>query len=408
MSAIGDTLVFVALPWYALQSTGSPALTGLVGAATASAAVIGGILGGPIVDRLGFFRSSVVADIAAAAPVAALVIVDSVATLAYWQLIALAFASALFDLPGLSARQNVLPLLTAGGSAVESGRATGLYFALQRAGFMVGAPVAGLLMAAWGFSAALLLNIGSFAASAVAVGLAAALCRRGRTRLRAAAPAPANGNGYRAELMVGFRCIRSNPLLLLIVWAAIVLSLLDAPFLAVILPVYVERAFGDSGSFGLLVGAFGGGMLLGSVLYGMVGHRLPRMRVIALTLAVIAAAYLTLAAVRSFPGAVAAVAVMGLAAGPINPILVSVIQQQVPARLVGRVMASLFALVLATAPIGRAGAGALLAWVSPIALLLGIGGGYLLVTAALLSARAFRAADTKAAVPEEARAERGF
>jgi predicted MFS family arabinose efflux permease len=68
---VGNLMVFVAGPWFVLETTGSAARTGIVSGALAMGAVIPAVLGGPLVDRLGFKRSSVLADLASAAAVAA-------------------------------------------------------------------------------------------------------------------------------------------------------------------------------------------------------------------------------------------------------------------------------------------------------------------------------------------------
>jgi MFS family permease len=64
-------MVFVAGPWFVLETTGSAARTGIVTGALALGTVIPAVLGGPLVDRLGFKRSSVLADLASAWAVAA-------------------------------------------------------------------------------------------------------------------------------------------------------------------------------------------------------------------------------------------------------------------------------------------------------------------------------------------------
>ena len=62
ISQVGNSMTIVAGPWFVLQTTGSAAKTGLVGAAFALGLLVP-ILGGPLVDRLGFQRGSVVTDL---------------------------------------------------------------------------------------------------------------------------------------------------------------------------------------------------------------------------------------------------------------------------------------------------------------------------------------------------------
>ena len=60
----------IALPWLVLVTTGSPALTGLVGFAEMAPYVLAQALGGPLTDRLGARRVSITADLLSAVTIA--------------------------------------------------------------------------------------------------------------------------------------------------------------------------------------------------------------------------------------------------------------------------------------------------------------------------------------------------
>ena len=62
---------FVAIPWYVLETTGSATLTGVVAALTFAPTVLATFFGGGIVDRLGFRRTSILADVASGVTTAA-------------------------------------------------------------------------------------------------------------------------------------------------------------------------------------------------------------------------------------------------------------------------------------------------------------------------------------------------
>ena len=62
VSLVGSQLTLVALPWFVLQITGSPTQTGLTGSFLALPQFISGILGGAVIDRLGYRRVSLAAD----------------------------------------------------------------------------------------------------------------------------------------------------------------------------------------------------------------------------------------------------------------------------------------------------------------------------------------------------------
>ena len=68
VSQVGNMMIMVAVPWFVLETTGSAARVGLTGAAIGVGAILAAVLGGPLVDRLGFRRASVFADLACATP----------------------------------------------------------------------------------------------------------------------------------------------------------------------------------------------------------------------------------------------------------------------------------------------------------------------------------------------------
>ena len=63
ISLIGSTLTMIALPWFVLQTTGSAAMTGLAGFFVMLPGFVAGIFGGRLVDRLGYKRVSMIADL---------------------------------------------------------------------------------------------------------------------------------------------------------------------------------------------------------------------------------------------------------------------------------------------------------------------------------------------------------
>ena len=104
-------MAIVALPWFVLETTGSAARTGIVSGALALGAVIPAVLGGPLVDRLGFKRSSVLADLASAAVVAAVPLLHLAGVLQFWQLVVLVFVLSSVNAQGDTARYALVPFL---------------------------------------------------------------------------------------------------------------------------------------------------------------------------------------------------------------------------------------------------------------------------------------------------------
>jgi len=113
---------------------------------------------------------SIVADLASAAAVAAIPLLHSTVGLELWELMLLVFLGALLDAPGATARVSLLPdLVELAGVRME--RANGIRGAIQQVSWLVGAPLGGILVAAFGATTALWLDAASFLVSAALVGL---------------------------------------------------------------------------------------------------------------------------------------------------------------------------------------------------------------------------------------------
>src|SRR5579884_2954839 len=171
VSLVGSMLTMVALPWFVLQTTGSPTKTGLTGFFVALPNFVAGIFGGTLVDRLGFKRSSVVADLVSGLGIAAVPLLYDTVGLAFWQLLALVFVGSLLEIPGLTARRSLLPELAAlARQPLE--RVNAAYEGNQYLSQLAGPPIAGILIGVLGASNVLWLDAASFAISAAVVAVA--------------------------------------------------------------------------------------------------------------------------------------------------------------------------------------------------------------------------------------------
>lgn len=384
VSLVGNVAALVAIPWFVLQETGRPALAGLVGFFAFLPPIVAGLLGGALVDRLGFRTASIVADLSSAAAVAAIPLLHATVGLSLAALYALVFLGALLDAPGATARRALLPdVAELGRMRIE--RATGIREGIQRGSVLVGAPLAGVLVAGLGAIEMLWLNAASFLISATLVGRAVPAAVRHEQE--------DDGGGYFARLASGLRFVRRDRLIRAVLLTVLLTNFLDAPLTPVLLPVFVDEAFGSPVSLGFILGTFGGFALLSSLAFSAIGHRLPRRRTFVLAFIAASVPYLALASLPPLGVTLAIAAAWGLAAGPLNPVLGVVAYERVPAHLRGRVFGVGAAGSFAAIPLG-----ALLGGVAVEALgirltLVGIGACYLAVTAFGLVNPAFREMD---------------
>ena len=386
VSLTGNTVARIAIPWFVLETTGSAALTGLAAFFGFLPIVISAFFGGALVDRLGFRRTSVIADVASSGAVAAIPLLELTVGIEVWQVMALVFLGALLDAPGTTAREALVPdVAELGGVRIE--RATGLHSAIARGAVLVGAPLGGVLVAALGATAALWIDAASFLVSALIV----------RTLVPALRPhrdleAPVR---YLAELAEGVRFVARDRLLRAIVLTVLITNFLDGPIATVIYPVFARDAFGGPAQLGLMLGTFGGAALLGALVFGGIGHRLPRRLTFLVAFFVVALTLLGLAALPPLPITLALLAVGGFAAGPINPVLGAVEYERIPPHLRGRVFGAITAGAWAAIPLGTLLGGVAVEAVGVGPTLLAIGICYVAVTGYGFVNRAFAEMDVR-------------
>ena len=341
ISVTGNRMVLLAIPWFVLETTGSAAKTGITGFFSFLPIVAAGFLG-PMVDRMGLKRASVAADVASGISVALIPLLFHTIGLEFWQLLVLVFLGGVLDSPGETARSSLLPeAAEAAGTTLE--RATSLEDGIMRAASLVGAPVAGLLITVIGSSNVLWVDAGTFAVSALLI--------MGGVPKAIASHAPARTT-YWKDFRRGFTFIRSRRLMLLVLLTLMATNFLDAAIGAVVLPVYARRVFDSAIALGLILGALGGGAMIGSFLYGGLGKRFSRRWVYVVGFVLIAIQPWFYAAFPPLGFVILVAGVAGLGTGPINPILSAVILEQVPASMRGRVYGVVKAIAWMAVPPG--------------------------------------------------------
>lgn len=370
ISLAGNALTMVAVPWFVLETGGSAAQVGLVGFFTALPAVLAAFLGGTLVDRLGHKQSSIVADLASGVTVALIPLLYATVGLQFWQLLVLVFLGALLDAPGNTARQALLPDV-AKNTGMRLERANALQQTVQRLSMLIGPALAGVLIMLFGASNVLWVDAATFVVSAALFAVA----------VPAVGDRLVDTEPYLAQIRAGLAFIRGDRLLLTLLLIIATTNFLDAPVFAVILPVYAEQAYGSAANLGIMLSAFGAGAVISALVFGAIGHRLPRRGTFIISFVLVSVPFFVLAQMPAFPAAVGALAFAGLAAGPINPLLMTVIQERVPSAMRGRVFGMIMATALVAAPLGMVLAGLAVETVGVSATLLGMAICYLAVTA---------------------------
>jgi len=237
-------------------------------------------------------------------------------------------------------------------------RSAGLYDGVNRLAGLIGAPLAGVLIATVSALTVLAIDAATFLASALTV--LALVPRRAQPQ-----PAPGDGPGaselgYLTSLREGFAFLRGDRLLLGIASMVLVTNLIDQASSSVLTPVWALQVAHSPIALGLIGGAFGLGAVTGNAATTWLGPRLPRRWTFAVGFALAGAPRLVALAVASSVSPVLVVAVLGgLGAGGLNPILGAVEYERVPRALQARVLGAVGAAAWAGIPVGGLVGGAL-------------------------------------------------
>jgi predicted MFS family arabinose efflux permease len=363
-STIGDFCYAVALPWLVLSAHGGPVLLGTVLACYGVPRTVLIPLGGVLADRLGPRTVMLAADIVRCGLVTALTVLAArqIASLAALGPVAamLGAGEGLF----LPASFAIMPALLKpddlqAGNAINS--------AAVQLGSLIGPVLGGLLVASAGSAPAFAVDAASFAVSAAALAL---ISRKAPPADAAAQPAASPGTEADARLAVPragrpqdaapniWQLLRRSRLLQVIIVVTAAANFAFGGTLEVALPALAHQRFGPAG-YGALIACFGAGAVTGTLMAAK-AKGLRRPAVIACAAFVADGAAVSLVPfLGGLPGAAAAVLVSGACNGFGNVIMITLLQQWAPSRLLGRVMSLVMLASMGTFPVSVAISGVL-------------------------------------------------
>ncbi|MBI1753828.1 MAG: MFS transporter [Acidobacteria bacterium] len=388
ISAIGDQFTLVALPWLVLKLTNNPGALGLVLAVMALPRAAFMLIGGAVVDRMSPRRVLLVSRAVNAAFVTLLALLVLFGTIQMWMLYAIAVGIGLSTAFAFPAGSAILPQLV---EAEQLQAANGLVMGLRQVSLLVGPVLAGLLITG---SAASASSGHAGLAEARGMGLAFgidalsflfSLASLFMIRLHSDDHPPRLEGGVLADVAKGVRHLWADTQMrAFILYVALVSVFVGGP-VQVGLPLLADtRLHHGAASLGILMTAYGGGILLGNVA-SRPGLKLSGGRLGLLILIFDSLAGLLLAALpltRATWLAAFLLVVMGAFAGVAQVGVMSWIQRRVPMAMMGRTMSILFFIFMGVGPISAAAAGALLKVIPLTTMFAGAG---LILTAIALS-----------------------
>ena len=322
ISFVGDAISLVAMVILVVRITGSAsAVGGLLFARFVP--MLASPLVGVMADRFDRRVILVASDLSRAVLVIGVIFVRD--PLALYALVFLMGVARLFFNPTIRA---AFPSVVGGGDLTRANAIISGTFSVSIA---VGPALGGLLVATVGLDAAFLLDAASYVVSAVFLAL-----------IPLPRPQREEDVGFGRDLWAGFSYLSGARIPLAIVVGAFLLVLtVNATVPAEIFLAKQTFDAGDVG-YGLLVGLWGGGMVLGSVLIAALGDRTNLIFFYFLGIFVSALALAGTGLAPTFAIALVALTVAGIANGTDNVTTDTILQKRVPDVLLGRVFAVRF------------------------------------------------------------------
>lgn len=322
-SLVGNSITAIALPLVVLFVTGSPLSAGIVAIAAALPSALAGLLMGSLVDRINRRTAAVLSDVISAVALLVLPAVDLTVGLNLGWFIAVAILNSFGDVPGITARETVVPAI-AGAAGVSTSRLIGFKESLSGVSMLLGPAIAGILVSVLEPVTVLWITAGL-------AGLAA-LLTLGIPRQAAVLGGEA-GAAHSAQpsrsMFHGLVVIFRSPLLRGLVLLSMALAVVLAATQGMVIPVHF--AFQSEPQFvGFVLSALAAGLLVGGGFFAMFGQRIPHPVWFATGLILVAVGI----SIVGFLGPVWAIftgaAIVGLGGGCMNAIMGLAFIENVP------------------------------------------------------------------------------
>jgi MFS family permease len=350
VSLTGSQMTWLALPWFVLTTTGSPARMGVVLAVESASLAVFGFVSGNVVARLGPWRTMLIADVVRVPLIALVPLLHAVDALSFPLLLVLVAAVTAVAVPSFASKTTIVPELVGEDERVLT-EANALLQAAQRITLITGPPLAGALIAVIGATNVLYVDAVTFVVAFVLVALF--IPRVGAVEQDAESRSLVAG----LRFLVGDRLLRP--------WtAAIVIGDVGWLVLFAAMPVLVLARFGEEPALlGWIWGGWGVGAVLGAAIAFRIGARFDRYLVASLgEVAMVAPLWFLLADVPSLT-LIAAMTASGLANGLVNAPVHTIFLLRTPRALRAKVWSVVIVLTSVLGPAALGAAGPALEWV---------------------------------------------
>ena len=327
-SVISGSMVFIAIPWIALEITGTSTAAGLVVSLTAIPGLLLSPVLGSVIDKFGRKNMASWSELLTVLTSIMIPIFSGFWQLTLPALIGIGILRAVVAPGGSTARKSLVPDVAAAGKLTLD-RANSIHEAIFASGFAIGPALATFCIAAMGSANTFWVVAGFGAVSAFFAFL-----------IKVTEQHEPNDVGEKEPFYIyavqGFKILFTTPSVLVLMSAIMTLALIYLPTEMLILPTAYNE-MGDPEGLGTVVSAMAFASVFGALFFEQIHKRISysnilRIGILGVPLSMIPMSQLPPQWAMIFFGLI-----LGLVWGPLLPLLNTVIQTKIPANKRGRV-----------------------------------------------------------------------
>jgi MFS family permease len=326
-SVISGSMVFIALPWLALEITGSAASAGALVALTSIPGIFFGPILGTLIDRIGRRISGFISEVLTALTILLIPVVHSSIEITFALLVLLALGRAIVSPASSTARKSIIPDV-AGPSGLSLERANSIHEAVFATGFAIGPAVAALFIGLIG-------PFDVFYVVALFSTLSATALFFVRTKESRGDGVSETGSLLQ-DTILGAKTILKTPAVLLGLSFVMTLAMIYLPTEMVVLPAHFN-ALDYAEGLGLLISTMAGASVVGALLFEKLQKKFKYSTILKFGFIGLGSSVLLMSFLPPFWVMLILGAVLGFSWGPLMPMLNTVIQRVVPENMRGRV-----------------------------------------------------------------------
>jgi MFS family permease len=324
---IAGSMVFIALPWLALEITGSAASAGALVALTSIPGIFFGPILGTLIDRIGRRISGTIAEALSALTILLIPVVHNSIEVSFALLVLLALGRAMVNPAAGTARKSIIPDV-AGPAGLSLERANSIHEAVFATGFAIGPAVGALFIGLIGPFDVFYVVAFFSVLSSISLFLVKTQEARGDG-------VSETGSLFK-DTILGAKTILKTPAVLLGMGFVMTLAMVYLPTEMVVLPAHFN-ALDYAEGLGLLISTMAGASVVGALLFEKLQMMFKYSTILKFGFIGLGSSVLLMSLLPPFWILLILGAVLGFSWGPLMPMLNTVIQRVIPENMRGRV-----------------------------------------------------------------------